>query len=180
VAAVPGNCINLAEMPSISNVLRHLAAVVAVGAACAACAAQAPYDLPNTLGVLPPPTPVPIWLGAVHGTGTTRITGAASATPSSTPGWLHVLISVGNSVAGGTYAWSLRSGSCAAQGNVIGPANRYADFNIHADGSGAAEAAVPETLSPSAAYSVVATPAVSGAAEPTAPAVCADLVPGSM
>jgi len=180
---VPGNCINLAEMPSFSNVLRNLAVVAAIGAVCASCAAQS-YDAPNTLGVLPPPKPTPLWLGAMHGAGTAAIAGAASVTPSATPGWAQVLISVQNSVAGETYAWSLKSGTCAAQGNVIGPANRYADFNIHADGSGAAEAAIPETLSPSASYAVVATPAASRApsaiASTSAPAACADLAFGSM
>ena len=176
---VPGNCINLAEMPSVPNIFRHFVAVAAVGAVCASCATQ-PYDLPNTLGVLPPPRPIPLWLGAVHGTGTTGVSGAASVTPSPTPGWLHVLVSVENSVAGGTYAWSLRSGSCTAQGNVIGPANRYADFIIRADGSGAAEAAVPETLSPSASYYVVATPAATANPSVTTPAACADLTLGSM
>src|SRR6185437_17153804 len=114
---VPGNCINLAEMPPFSDVLRNLAVVAAIGAACGACAAQS-YDAPNTLGVLPPPKPAPLWLGAVHGAGTAGISGAASVTPSHTPGWEHVLISVENSVTGGTYAWSLKSGSCASQGNV--------------------------------------------------------------
>jgi hypothetical protein len=177
--AVPGNCINLAEMSSLPNALRNLAVVAVIGAACASCAAQS-YDAPNTLGVLPPPKPVPLWLGAVHGAGTAGISGAASVTPSHTPGWEHVLISIENSVAGGTYAWSLKSGSCASQGNVIGPANRYADFNIHADGSGAAEAAIPETLSPSASYAVVATPAASTGVSATAPLACADLALGSM
>ena len=176
---VPGNCINLAEMPPFSNVLRNLAVVAAIGAACASCAAQS-YDAPNTLGVLPPPRPTPLWLGAMHGTGTSGIAGAASVTPSPTPGWVHVLVSVDNSVAGETYAWSLKSGTCASQGNVIGPANRYADFNIHADGSGAAEAAIPETLSPSASYAVVATPAASRVSSASAPVACADLAFGSM
>jgi len=180
---VPGNCINLAEMPPFSNVLRNLAVVAAIGAVCASCAAQS-YDAPNTLGVLPPPKPTPLWLGAMHSAGTAAIAGAASVTPSATPGWAQVLISVQNSVAGETYAWSLKSGTCASQGNVIGPANRYADFNIHADGSGAAEAAIPETLSRSASYAVVATPAASRApsaiASASAPAACADLAFGSM
>jgi hypothetical protein len=171
----PGNCINLAEMRLTSNVLRRLAAVVAIGAVCASCATQF-YDSPNTLGVLPAPKPVPLWLGAIHGTGTTGVSGAAAVTPSPTPGWTHVLISIDNSVAGGEYGWSLKSGSCAAQGNVIGPTNRYADFIVRADGSGAAEATVPETLSPSASYAVVATPAASA----TTPAACADLVLRSM
>ena len=176
---VPENCTNLAEMPPLSHVLRNLAVVAAIGAACASCAAQS-YDAPNTLGVLPPPRPTPLWLGAIHGAGTAGIAGAASVTPSPTPGWVQVLISVENSVAGETYAWSLKSGTCASQGNVIGPANRYADFNIHADGSGAADAAIPETLSPSASYAVVATPAASRASSASAPVACADLAFGSM
>jgi len=176
---VPENCINLAEMPPFSDVLRNLAVVAAIGAACAACAAQS-YDAPNTLGVLPPPKPAPLWLGAIHGAGTAAIAGAASVTPSPTPGWAQVLISVQNSVAGETYAWSLKSGTCAAQGNIIGPANRYSDFNIHADGSGAADAAIPESLSPSASYAVVATPAASRASSASAPVACADLAFGSM
>jgi hypothetical protein len=172
---VPGNCINLAEMPSASNTFRHFAAVIAIGAASASCATQS-YEFPNTLGVLPPPKPIPLWLGAVHATGTAGISGAVSVTPSPTPGWIHVLISIENSVAGATYAWSLRSGGCSAQGNVIGPANRYSDFTIHADGSGAAEAAVPEILSQSSSYAVIATPV----APATAPTACADLTFGSM
>ena len=175
VIAVPGNCINLAEMPSIPSVFRHCFAGTVIGVACIACASQS-YDVPNTLGVLPPPRPAPLWLGTVRGSGSTGISGAASVTPSQTPGWMHALISVGNGVAGGTYAWSLRSGSCAAQGNVVGPDDRYGDFTIHADGSGAAEAAVPVMLSPSASYAVVATPVLPA----TAPVACADLTLGSM
>lgn len=170
-------------MSSLPNVLSHLAAAMVIGTVCTSCAAQS-YDLPNTLGVLPPPRPAPLWLGTIHGTGAPGIAGAASVTPSPSPGWEHVLISVKNGVAGGTYAWALKSGSCASQGSVIGPADRYADFNIHADGSGAAEAAVPEKLSSSASYAVVATPTThadaSHATSATEPAACADLIFGSM
>ncbi len=163
-------------MPSIPNTFCHFLAAAAVCAVASACATQS-YDFPNTLGVLPPPKPAPLWLGTIHGIGQGGgVSGAAAVTPSRTPGWTHVLVSLADTRASGTYAWSLRSGTCAAQGGIVGPDNRYADFVIHADGSGAAEAAVPETLSPSTSYVVVATPV----APATAPVACADLALGSM
>ncbi|MDQ2890208.1 MAG: hypothetical protein M3R65_06580, partial [Gemmatimonadota bacterium] len=90
----------------------------------------------------PPP---PVWLGSVHTSSGTPIAGAAAATPTQAPGWSHVLISLGDASAGGLYSWSLHSGSCASQGGVVGPADRYGEFAIHADGTGAADALVPLT-----------------------------------
>ncbi len=119
---------------------------------------------------LQPPTPV--WLGSVRSTTGTAIAGAAAITPSQTPGWAHVLISLDDIKTGGIYSWSLRSGSCGAQGSVIGPADRYGEFAIHADGTGAADAMVPLSLSPQQTYAVVAGPVSSTGA----PGACADLV----
>ena len=129
---------------------------------CAACASGGGYDATNTLGVLPPQRPTPLWLGAIHGNGPTpagnMLAGAAAVTPAATPGWTHILISLNNVPVGGTYSWSLRSGSCGSQGGILGPTDRYADFSIRADGSGSAEAVVPVVLSPSSPYAVVASP----------------------
>lgn len=120
--------------------------------------------------------PTPVWLGTIRGTGATPIAGAAAVTPSETPGWAHVLISLGDISSGSVYGWSLHNGTCGAQGGVIGPADRYGDFSIHADGSGAADAVVPLTLSSSESYAIVATP-VSPAA---GVGLCADLLRTSM
>ena len=170
-------------MSRASNSLRHYILIALAGAACTACAHGGSYDFPNTLGVLPPQKPTPLWLGSVRGTGTAR--GAASVTPSQTPGWDHVLISINDAPAGGTYAWSLHSGSCSGQGSIVGPSDRYADFITRADGSGDAEAVIPVSLSPSASYSVVATPVTYGsgpsaASTTSAGSACADLTLGSM
>ena len=143
----------------------------------ASCAPRA-YDSFNTLGVLPPQPPTPIWIGAVRGSSAAALTGAAAVTPSQTPGWAHVLISVANvSTSGSMYAWSLRSGDCSSQGSVIGPADRYADFVIRADGSGGAEAVVPLSLkSAGGPYTIVATPVMAG----SGPGACADLARSTM
>jgi hypothetical protein len=178
----PENCINVQKMPPVSTLLRRFRAAALVAASCvsyAACASTS-YDAPNTLGVLPPQKPAPLWLGAVRGTDGAVNAGAAAVTPSQIPGWTHVLISLEDRAAGGIYTWSLRSGSCAAQGAVVGPADRYGEFAIHADGSGAADALVPATLSPSDSYAVVATPAAPGANAPGAASACADLSRGFM
>ncbi|MDQ6737404.1 MAG: hypothetical protein M3Z30_06865 [Gemmatimonadota bacterium] len=84
-----------------------------------------------------------------------------------------MLISVGDISTGGVYAWSLRSGSCAAQGGIIGPSDRYGEFAIRPDGSGAADALVPLTLSTSQTYAVVTNPVGPSSASAGA---CADLV----
>jgi len=171
----PGNCINLAEMPSVTNTIRRSLIASLLAVTCASCASRG-YESLNTLGVLPPQQPAPLWLGTVHSSGNTPITGAAAVTPSQTPGWAHVLISLGDISSGATYAWSLRSGNCEAHGGVIGPADRYANFTIHADGSGAAEAVVPLALSTTQTYAVVATPV----APSVATTACADLTRRSM
>jgi len=117
----------------------------------------------------------------MHGTSNDSVTGASAVTPSRTPGWTHVLISVNGAPSGDIYAWSLRSGSCAAQGGVVGPTERYGGFLIRADGSGAAETEIPAILSPSASYAVTASPTSTGsAAAGTTAAACADLTRGSM
>jgi hypothetical protein len=197
---VPENCNNPAEMPIAPSTdpdpLRpirfgSLVAAAFVAVLCMACASSGDYDTPNTLGVLPPPPPTPLWLGPVRGAGSatvndTPINGAAAVTPSQTPGWAHVLLSIGNTQAGGLYTWSLHSGSCGAQGEVVGPTNRYPEIAIGADGFGSAEAAVPATLSSSASYAIVATPVTPSTSSnattssATAPSACADLTRGSM
>jgi hypothetical protein len=157
---------------------RFIAAALA-SVACASCTTVT-YDSPNTLGVLPQQPPAPLWLGAMHGSanGATPA-GAAALTPSRTPGWVHALVSLSDVPVGGVYAWSIRSGNCGAQGSVVGPAERYGQFPIRADGSGAAEAEIPATMSPSASYAVVAAPVAPGASGATG-SVCADLARGSM
>ena len=165
-------------MPSVANFARRYIVFAVVCAACAACAPHDAYDFPNTLGVLPPQKPVPLWLGAIRGSSQS---GAASVTPSRVPGWENVMISIGDSQAGAMYDWSLRSGGCGSQGSVVGPADRYGTFTVRADGSGFAEATVPATLSPSASYAVVATPVSSNAAAAgTATGACANLSLQSM
>ena len=161
--------------------LPRFVAAMLVSVTCIMCMSCAPssYDSPTNLGVLPAQPPVPLWLGAMHGTGNAAVTGASAVTPSQTPGWAHVLISVNGAASGGIYTWSLRSGSCGAQGGVIGPTERYGDFPIRADGSGAAEAEIPATLSPSTPYAVTATPASTGSTT-AATGACADLTRGSM
>jgi hypothetical protein len=172
---VPGNCINLAQMPSVPNTLRQLLVAAATVTISAACASSS-YDAPNSLGVMPLRPPTPIWLGAVRGSGTTTVNGAAAVTPSQVPGWDHVMLSLDNTTAGGIYTWSLRSGTCASQGSIVGPTDRYAQFAIHADGSGAAEAVIPTLLSPTDSYAVIATPLSPASAS----SACADLAHASM
>ena len=120
--------------------------------------------------------PTPIWLGAVHGSNAATITGAAAVAPSQVPGWDHVMLSIDNTIAGGAYTWSLHTGTCASQGSVVGPVDRYSQFAIHADGSGAAEAVIPTLLSPVNSYAVFATPVATSAAS----SACADLARTSM
>lgn len=178
-SGAPGSCINHVQMSSITSALRPLYLVV-LSASFVACASRS-YDSLNTLGVMPLRAPTPVWLGAIRGSGpdtiANPIAGAAAVTPSQTPGWAHVLISLDDISSGGEYAWSLHSGSCGAQGSVIGPADHYSDFAIHADGSGAAEAIVPLELSPSASYAVIATRVSPGGSGATA---CADLIRTSL
>jgi hypothetical protein len=158
-----------------NTISRILVAAAAIGI-CTACASTA-YDTPNTLGVMPLRPPTPIWLGAIAGSGgATSVDGAAAVTPSQVSGWAHVLLSLTNSTAGQLYTWSLRSGSCGTPGSIVGPANRYARFDIHADGTGAAETVIPATLSQSASYAVVATPV----SPSTGPDACANLTRASM
>lgn len=165
-------------MPYVPNIARRFIVIALACTICGGCVPRDSYDFPNTLGVLPPQKPTPLWLGTIHGAGSAE-SGAASVSPSQTPGWEHVLVSIDDSPAvGGMYNWSLRSGSCGAQGSIVGPADRYAAFIVRADGSGGAEAVVPATLSPSASYAVVATPISSGAA--AASSACADLTLSSM
>ena len=121
---------------------------------------------------MPLQPPPPVWLGSIHGSGATRVAGAAAVTPSQTPGWAHVLISLDDMTTGGLYSWTLRAGSCGSPGGVIGSPDRFAEFPIRPDGSGAADALVPMTLSVSQTYAVVATPVDHG----TASSACADLV----
>ena len=86
------------------------------------------------------------------------------------------MLSLDNSTAGAVYAWSLRSGNCGGQGSVVGPSDRYVRFDIHADGSGAAETVIPTTLSQSESYAVVATPI----SPSTGPDACANLTRTTM
>lgn len=169
-------------MSSIPSIIRRFLFVTLTLAACVACASDT-YDAPNTLGVVPLRPPTPIWLGAVAGApagsagaAATPLSGAAAVTPSQVPGWAHVMLSIDNSTAGQLYSWSLHSGSCGSEGAVIGPANRYSEFAIHPDGTGAVETTIPTTLSQSASYAVVATPvAPSGAST-----ACANLTRTAM
>jgi len=162
-------------MPPIPNTLRRLLITAAVTSLSTACASNS-YDTPNSLGVMPLSPPTPIWLGAIGNSSEATIRGAAAVAPSQVPGWEHVMLSLDNTTAGGIYAWSLHTGTCASQGNVVGPVDRYSQFAIHADGSGAAEALIPILLSPTNAYAVVATPLSAS----SAPSACADLTRTSM
>ncbi|MEO7217373.1 MAG: hypothetical protein ABI026_04200 [Gemmatimonadaceae bacterium] len=163
-------------MPPLYNVIARSFIAAAVVGACAACA-SASYDTPNTLGVMPLQPPTPIWLGAIAAAGgSSAVDGAAAVTPSQMPGWTHIMLSLDNSTAGAVYTWSLRSGNCGGQGNIIGPSDRYARFNIHADGTGAVETVIPTTLSQSESYAVIATPV----SPSTGSAACANLTRTTM
>lgn len=162
-------------MPTIPKPLHRLFVTAAVVCLCTACASSS-YDAANSLGVMPLRPPTPIWLGAIRSSNTATITGAAAVAPSQVPGWDHVMLSIDNTAAGGIYRWSLRTGTCASQGSVVGPVDRYSQFAIHADGSGAAEAVIPTVLSPANSYAVFATPVTASAAQ----TACADLARTSM
>lgn len=162
-------------MAPIPDTIKQLLITAAVACLSTACASAA-YDTPNSLGVIPLMPPTPIWLGAIGSSSTATIAGAAAVAPSQVPGWNHVMLSLDNTTAGGIYTWSLRTGTCASQGSVVGPADRYSPFAIHADGSGAAEAVIPTLLSPTDSYVVVATPVSAS----SAPSACANLARTSM
>ena len=150
----------------------HRSFVLAVAASsCLACASSP--DFSRSLGVMPLAPQPPVWLGSVRSLGATPVAGAAAITRSQVPGWSHVLISLDDISSGGLYTWSLRSGSCGSQGAVIGPADRYGEFAIRPDGSGAADALVPFAPSTAQNYAVIATPVSSSA---NSAGACADLV----
>ena len=158
-------------MSNLSSYLHRTIGVTLVASSCLACASSP--DFTRSLGVMPLRPQPPVWLGPVRSLGSTPVAGAAALTQSQVPGWAHVLISVGDISTGGVYAWSLRSGSCGAQGGIIGPSDRYGEFSIRPDGSGAADALVPLTLSTSQTYAVVTNPVGPSSASAGA---CADLV----
>lgn len=137
---------------------------------CIACASSP--DFTRSLGVMPLRPPPPVWLGSVRGSGSAYINGAAALTPAQAPGWAHVLISLADVSTGGVYSWTLHSGNCGAPGSTIGPVDRFGEFVIRPDGTGAADALIPLNLSTSQTYAVVATPL----SPATAPSACADLV----
>ena len=158
-------------MPNLSTFLHRSIVAALVTSSCLACASSP--DFSRSLGVMPLKPQPPVWLGSVRSLGPSPVAGAAALTPSQVPGWAHVLISLDDMATGGTYAWSLHSGSCGAPGGVIGPVERYGAFAIRPDGSGTADAVVPVALSTSQSYAVVATPVAQSS---SAPGACADLV----
>lgn len=119
----------------------------------AACASG--YDSQvNRLGVLPPPEPAPLWLGVLRSAGDPALNGAIAATPSATPHWTHLLLSIKGGVPGAAYTWRLQSGTCGNAGGQIGPADRFVTIVPGADGTAATETTIPGTLSPDGSYAV--------------------------
>lgn len=142
-----------------------------------ACASS--YDTPRMLGVLPAAPPKPLWIGEVPNTAAATIQPEASVavTPSGTPGWMHVLVSLRNATPGATYNWSLLSTACSDAGaGVVGTADRYPPMLVRADGSAAAEATVPAATSrtQSARYSVSLVGPAGGASNAST-STCTDL-----
>jgi len=131
------------------------------------------YRTSNTLGVLPPQPPQPLWMGAIHPESNPAMRGAAAITATRTPGYSHVLVSIWGGTPGHSYPWTLHSGSCGSVGATI-PVAGY-PLATYADGTAKAEGSVSEKLTPNAPYSVVI-----GAADASTPPACADLAYGSM
>jgi len=149
----------------------RLALVTLAAVTLSACAPR--YQQINTLGVLPPQPPRPLWMGAVRPETNASMRGAAAITTTPTPNYSHLLVSISGGIPGRSYGWTLHSGSCGNTGAAI-PTNGYA-LITYADGTARAEGYVPEKLSPNAPYSVVI-----GPADAATPPACADLAYGSM
>lgn len=136
--------------------VRLLALVILCGTA--ACSYNTGYSRSglNTLGVLPSTPVAPLWLGALTpNTAGTPLRGAAAITPSATPKWSHVLVSIQGGTPGTAYAWHLRAAPCGTPGDDIGPADRFPPIVPGPDGTAAAETSIPTILSATTAYSVV-------------------------
>lgn len=152
---------------------RSRPAILAIIAfAATACANN--YDMANRgLGVLPPPAPVPAWMGPVAPAAALQLRGAAAVlsgnTPSSVSRYSEVLVSLWNGIPGQQYGWTLHSGNCASVGAPVGASGVLATYP---DGSARADAVLPQPLTASAPYAVVITPS---AGADTQPAACADL-----
>jgi hypothetical protein len=129
----------------------------------------APYAANEHLGVLPPAPPKPLWLGSTQPPVDSALRGAAAVTPSATPNWSHVIVSLAGARPSATYSWTVNSGRCSDNGAVVGTADRYAPLVAFADGTATSEAVIPVMLTPSSPYSVH-----------FAPGVCAELVYGTM
>lgn len=155
---------------------RFAAAVIVALSIATACAPRSYRG--SQLGVLPPQPPKPLWLGAFRaGIADSSLRGAAAVTPSSTPGWSHILISISGARPSATYNWRLHSGGCGASGPVVGPDDRYTPLLSFADGTAKAESIVPTLLTASTPYSVTVMSQSDAASTPSA---CADLVYGLM
>lgn len=136
-----------------------------------ACAPQ--YPGPNTLGVLPPTPPSPLWMGAVRPEADKGMRGAAAVTGTPGASYSHVLVSISGGTPGQEYPWTLHSGSCGSVGAAL-PVNGF-PLVTYADGTAKADGYLSQKLAPNTPYSVVI-----GAADAATPPACADLSFGSM
>lgn len=139
--------------PRITRLTLVATASVAAAIALGACAHYRDPQI-NTLGVLPPQPPPPLWLGALQSRTDTTLRGAVAVTPSATPDWSHILLSVRGARPGVAYVWHLRSGACDSGSSPIGPPNRFVPVVAGSDGTGATETSVPLELSSGQTYSV--------------------------
>lgn len=150
---------------------RILLSLAGVAFGVVACAS--PYRTSNTLGVLPPQPPRPLWMGAVRPESNPGMRGAAAITVTRTPGYSHVLVSIAGGTPGRSYDWTLHSGSCGSAGATI-PVAGY-PLVTYPDGTAKAEGSISEKLTPNTPYSVVI-----GSADGAAAPACADLAYGYM
>lgn len=116
-------------------------------------------------------------MGAIRPAADSVMHGAAAVSIASTPHWSHLMVSIEGARPAAEYSWRLRSGRCSEAGAVIGPEDRYTPLIAFADGTATSQTAIPETLTPSTAYSVT----IANTGSTGAPvAACADLAYGSM
>lgn len=98
--------------------------------------------------------PQPGWSATLVGRDGRKVSGSATARPTSDGKGTEVAVTIDGDTPGATRPWHVHSGSCAQSGGVVGGGRAYTPITIDAKGKGSATATVPTALADTAIYYV--------------------------
>lgn len=94
------------------------------------------------------------WRAAVAGKDGRKVSGTATARPTTDGAGTDVVVTINGDTPGATRPWHVHAGSCAKAGPVLGGARAYPPMTIDRSGQGTASATIAMALSDTGAYYV--------------------------